>query len=86
MTTMSPYLVPGGENTAEPPAAANDHTMAASLELIRSEYLEMPGLHLTKAQVQRLWGLDPAMCDAVMKHLEAIRFLRRTDTGAYVKA
>ena len=60
--------------------------MTHLLKLVSSEYHEMPGLHLTKPQVQRLWNLDTTMCDAVLQALEAARFLRRTDTGAYVKA
>jgi hypothetical protein len=56
------------------------------IELIRAEYHEMPGLHLTKPQVQRLWNLDTTLCDAVLHALETARFLRRTHTGAYVKA
>lgn len=33
-------------------------TQSDWLRLIHAEYREMPGLHLTKPQVQRLWGLD----------------------------
>jgi hypothetical protein len=29
---------------------------------IRAEYAEMPGLKLTAAQAQRLWGLDRQSC------------------------
>jgi hypothetical protein len=39
------------------------------LQIIQGEYLEMPGLQLTKPQVQRLWGLDPATCDALLDTL-----------------
>jgi hypothetical protein len=46
----------------------------------------MPGLLLTKPQAQRLWRLDPVTCEAVLTALEECRFLRRTPTGAYVKA
>jgi hypothetical protein len=46
----------------------------------------MPGLHLTKPQVQRLWSLDATMCEAVLEVLETASVLRRTHTGAYVKA
>jgi hypothetical protein len=28
------------------------------LQLIRAEYLEVPGLRLTRPQVERLWELD----------------------------
>jgi hypothetical protein len=61
-------------------------TVTDWLQLIRSEYLEIPGLHLTKPQVQRLWGLDAVTCDALLDTLIRIRFLRRTHTGAYVLA
>lgn len=55
------------------------------LQLIRAEYIESPGLRLTKPQVRRLWNLDPNICDALLKALEADQFLRRTNTGAYVR-
>jgi hypothetical protein len=29
-----------------------------ALRRVKGEYLEMPGLRLTPAQAQRLWGLD----------------------------
>ena len=56
------------------------------LSLIRAEYHEMPCLHLTKPQVGRLWNLDATTCEAVLEALETDRFLRRTSTGAYVRA
>ena len=60
--------------------------MTEWLHLIQAEYSEMPGLHLTKPQVQRLWSLDAPTCEAVLEALEVSRFLRRTKTGGYVKA
>ncbi len=60
--------------------------MTELVQLIRAEYHEMPGLHLTRPQVQRLWNLEATMCDAVLEALAEARFLRRTHTGAYVKA
>ena len=42
---------------------------ALLLQRIRAEYLEMPGLNLTAAQAQRLWGLDGATCDMVLAAL-----------------
>lgn len=61
-------------------------TIADWVHLIRSEYLEIPGLHLTRDQVQRLWGLDAVTCDALLEALVDVRFLRRTLAGAYVRA
>ena len=36
------------------------------LRRVQGEYLEMPGLRLTRAQAQRLWGLEQSMCDALL--------------------
>jgi hypothetical protein len=63
-----------------------DETLSGGLLLIRAEYGEIPGLSLTKPQVQRLWNLDRQACDAVLDTLQADRFLRRTSAGAYVRA
>jgi hypothetical protein len=52
--------------------------------LVRSEYEEMPGLCLTRAQVQRLWLLEPAACDNVLKTLVDAGYLRLTPAG-YVR-
>jgi hypothetical protein len=52
--------------------------------LIRSEYDEMPGLCLTRAQVQRLWLLEPTACDNVLKALVDAGYLRLTTSG-YVR-
>jgi hypothetical protein len=56
------------------------------LLLIRAEYLEVPGLHLTLQQARRLWCLDEATSTALFSALVDARFLRQTETGAYVRA
>jgi hypothetical protein len=56
------------------------------VHLVRAEYLDMPGLHLTRSQVRRLWGLDEPTCDALLDALVRIRFLRQTQGGGYVRA
>ena len=45
----------------------------------------MPGLKLTEQQIQRLWSLDTALCDAVIASLIAGRFLKQTRGDAYVR-
>jgi hypothetical protein len=60
--------------------------VARWLELVQAEYREIPGLHLTKRQVQRLWGLDAVTCDALIEALESVKFLRRTARNGYVRA
>ena len=54
------------------------------LRRVRGEYLEMPGLRLTPAQAARLWGVEPAICEAILTTLCASGFLvhRRDDTFA----
>jgi hypothetical protein len=51
--------------------------------LIEAEYLEMPGLHLTKPQVRRLWGLDPQTCETVLSELIDEEILKKTPEGTY---
>jgi hypothetical protein len=56
------------------------------LHRIRAEYSEIPDLDLTEQQAHRLWGLDPAMCRAVLDALVRAGFLRRTGQGTYIRA
>jgi hypothetical protein len=56
------------------------------LMLVRAEYVEMPGLSLTKPQVERLWGLDAVTSEALLAALIDVKFLRRTVADAYVRA
>ena len=67
-------------------AMSHEHTMTDWLPLIRAEYHEIPGLHLTKPQVQQLWNLDATLCEAILEELETNKFLRRTHTSAYAIA
>ena len=57
-----------------------------ALRRVRGEYIEMPGLRLTTAQAQRLWGLDGAACDALLGALVDAKFLFRTRDGAFVRS
>jgi Holliday junction resolvase-like predicted endonuclease len=65
--------------------AVNTH-ITDWVQLIRAEYLEIPGLSLTMRQVQRLWGLDLVTSEAVLAALVEVKFLRRTGQGGYVRA
>ena len=53
---------------------------------VQGEYREMPGLRLTPAQAQRLWGLDRAACDALLGALVDAKFLLRTRDGAFMRS
>jgi hypothetical protein len=52
---------------------------------VRAEYLEMPGLCLTLAQAQRLWGVDEQTCIGVLDSLTSAKFLCRRSDGSYVR-
>ncbi len=65
------------------PAASRE--ISDYLDLIKTEYDEMPGLSLTTGQAQRLFGLDAMKCEAILDTLVATRYLARTRTGAYCR-
>lgn|SRR5262245_4064674 len=52
---------------------------------VRGEYLEMPGLRLTRRQAQRLWGLDDDTSDRILKELVERKFLTCAPDGAFVR-
>ena len=55
------------------------------LQRIQGEFVEMPGLRLTAAQAQRLWGLERDVCDALLGALVDAKFLTQTREGAFVR-
>src|SRR5262249_56817576 len=52
---------------------------------IRTEFLEMPGLHLTLAQARRLWHVDESVCRAALDELVHAKFLTRHANGAFTR-
>lgn len=67
-------------------AAAQQQPIDDVLRRVQGEYIEMPGLRLTPAQAQRLWGLDRAACDTLLGALVDAKFLFRTRDGAFVRS
>lgn len=55
------------------------------IQRIRAEYLEMPGLTLRPEQVQRLCGVDSALCQSVLEALVESGFLSQRADGAYAR-
>jgi len=55
------------------------------LHRIRMEFLEMPDLKLTRAQVRRLWSLNQAECDLAIARLVTDRFLRESPGGTLLR-
>ena len=59
--------------------------MLHELTRLRAEYLEMPGLRLTREQVQRLCGLERTVCERVLETLVGTRFLCVKADGTYAR-
>ena len=57
-----------------------------SLEIVRAQFLESPGIRLTKSQVMRLCGLDDRVCLDVLDLLVQDNFLQLKPDGHYVRA
>jgi hypothetical protein len=55
------------------------------LARLRAEYLEMPGMRLTTAQVQRLCGIEQTMCTLLLDVLVEAQFLTLKSDGTYVR-
>ena len=52
------------------------------LRRVQGAYIEMPGLRLTLAQAQRLWGLDRTACDATYAGIPSERVVNFCGIGA----
>lgn len=55
------------------------------LQRIQGEFVEMPGLRLTAAQAQRLWGLERDVCVKLLGALVDAKFLSLTRDGAFIR-
>ena len=60
-------------------------TRDEALERIRCEYIEMPDLKLTVAQVRRLCDLPEAACGSAIDALIVSGFLRQASDGRYFR-
>jgi hypothetical protein len=63
-------------------------TPLADIKLLRkvwNEFIEMPGLRLTREQAQRLWAVDADACVALLDSLVDLNFLVRASDGRYAR-
>jgi hypothetical protein len=61
-------------------------TIIPLIERLRSEYAELPSLRLTRAQIQRLCGVDDTLlCEAVLGALVEVGFLAYSGDGMYIR-
>ena len=56
-----------------------------AFDRIRAEYLEVPGIALTAAQVQRLSGVHISICALVLEDLVRAQFLHKGLDGSYAR-
>jgi hypothetical protein len=52
---------------------------------IRMEFVEMPGMRLTRRQARRLWNLDQTACDELLDALVDEGFLKQSSDGAFLR-
>jgi hypothetical protein len=57
-----------------------------AIELIRTEYAQMPGLSMTSRQVRRVWSLSNEVCQEALNSLTRSGFLTENRDSSYVKA
>ena len=57
----------------------------ALLKRVRAEFLEMPGLCLTREHAQRLCGIERTLCQQVLDKLVEANFLCVKGNGAYAR-
>jgi hypothetical protein len=76
------FSSPNGASRMTPEAT---HMNEDVLRRVQGEFLEMPGLRLTEPQARRLWGLDSALCTALLSALVDSKFLFRTRDGAFMR-
>lgn len=63
----------------------DDSAFGEALRRVKAEYLEMPGLRLTRDQAARLWAFEPQLCDAVLTALVDAQFLVCTRGARFVR-
>jgi len=56
------------------------------VQLVKTEYTEMPGLSLTLRQIERLCRPADAVCVGALDRLVHEGFLLHTGSGTYVRA
>ena len=76
-----PALPPASDVSVDRAISEFDYRHA--LERIRAEFIEMPGMRLTRQQVQRLAGIDSGVCGQVLDELVSRGLLACCAAGTY---
>lgn len=61
-------------------------TVEAVAQRVRAEFEEMPGLALTELQAAKLFGIEPKVCEDVIKQLIHASYLRKTRSGTITRS
>ncbi len=59
-----------------------DHDVRRRIQI---EFIEMPGLKLSRDQIQRLCGVPADLCDVALATLVRSGFLRCKDDGSFLR-
>jgi hypothetical protein len=65
---------------------ASENVLDDLLRRVQAEFLEMPGLRVTRAQARRLWAIDDEVCEAVLAALVNARFLVESRNASFMRA
>lgn len=83
----SPHLSsPDPVDAAHHSAGCASGTYRRAFERIQAEFLEMPGMALTPAQVSRLSAVDLPTCQSVLRDLADAGILRESPGGTFARA
>ena len=52
---------------------------------IQIEFIEMPGLKLSRTQIQRLCGVPADVCDSALSSLVRAGFLQQKSDGSFLR-
>jgi hypothetical protein len=81
------YTSVGHSDSRQPKGAVVTLVWSSAPDLmarIRMEFIEMPGMRLTRPQARRLWNLSQAACDELLDALVEEGFLKQTSDGAFL--
>ena len=70
---------------ARSPERPPDGLWQATMNRVRGEFREMPGMRVTTQEAESLLGLNGHLSAWVLERLEAEGFLSRTAQGEYVR-
>ena len=62
-------------------ALVNEHELCR----LWTEYIEMPGLRLTREQARRFWSVDDVICAQLLDSMVSARLLVRDADGRYAR-